>query len=142
MAGYRMVTFVVRSKLACVLALACIACGAKPAMPDTPPQPPVPSAEPTAPTVASAAPTVPTPAPSSSSSTTAAQHAALDVTEHGTTMNMPVLFDATAAKSTFPTATVGDRDCWQGLGLTGDYKKDYDAIIARCGAATGLREYV
>jgi len=65
----------------------------------------------------------------------------MDVTEHGTTTNMPALFDASAPKSSFPKASVVDRDCWQGLGLTGDHQKDYDAIIARCGAPTGLREY-
>jgi hypothetical protein len=41
----------------------------------------------------------------------------------------------------FPKATVGDRDCWQDLELSGDAGRDYAALIARCGTPTGVAEY-
>lgn len=101
---------------------------------------PVASAPPSAPTPTTpAAPTASTPP---ALDMTAAQHAALDVTEHGSAIDLPVLFAKTEPKASFPKATVGDRDCWQGLSVTGDHKKDFDAIIARCGTPTGMREYV
>lgn len=42
----------------------------------------------------------------------------------------------------FPKATIGEHDCWQTLTISGDARKDYEAIIAKCGAATGSVEYV
>lgn len=42
----------------------------------------------------------------------------------------------------FPKATVSDRECWQDMELSGDAAKDYAALVARCGAPTGVAEYV
>jgi hypothetical protein len=42
----------------------------------------------------------------------------------------------------FPKATIGDRECWQEMELSGDAAKDYASLIARCGAPTGVAEYV
>jgi hypothetical protein len=42
----------------------------------------------------------------------------------------------------FPKATVGDRECWQDMELSGVAAKDYAALVARCGAPTGVAEYV
>jgi hypothetical protein len=64
-----------------------------------------------------------------------------DPTESAGPIQMPPLLSSETSKTSFPKATTGDRECWQRLGLTGDHKKDYDAIIARCGEPTGLAEY-
>ena len=42
----------------------------------------------------------------------------------------------------FPHATVSDRECWQEMELSGDSAKDYAALVSRCGAPTGVAEYV
>ncbi len=42
----------------------------------------------------------------------------------------------------FPKATVSEHDCWQTLTISGESRKDYEAIVAKCGAATGSIEYV
>lgn len=42
----------------------------------------------------------------------------------------------------FPKATIGDRECWQEMELSGDAAKDYASLVARCGAPTGVAEYV
>jgi hypothetical protein len=44
-------------------------------------------------------------------------------------------------KPKFPKASTGDRECWEKIELTGDHQKDYDNLISKCGAATGLLEY-
>jgi hypothetical protein len=49
---------------------------------------------------------------------------------------------AKGSKPTFPKATVGEHECWQTVSPTGEARKDYDAIVAKCGAATGAIEYV
>jgi hypothetical protein len=119
------------------------ACASKPATPPVDPQSDVASVPST-----SSAPTATAPTPSATASSapstdlTAAQHTALDVTEHGSPITLTPLFDKKAPKSSFPAATVGDRECWSTINLTGDHKKDYDNILARCGTPTGLREYV
>ena len=46
-----------------------------------------------------------------------------------------------ASKPVFPKSSVGDRECWTTIALSGDHKKDFDGIIAKCGAPTGLVEY-
>jgi hypothetical protein len=46
------------------------------------------------------------------------------------------------AKTAYPKRTIGDKECWQGTALAGEAKKDYDTLIGKCGAATGLAEYV
>jgi hypothetical protein len=45
-------------------------------------------------------------------------------------------------KPAFPKATVGEHECWQTVSPTGDSRKDYDVIVARCGGPTGAIEYV
>ena len=42
----------------------------------------------------------------------------------------------------FPKPTVSDRECWQDMELSGDATTDYAALVARCGAPTGVAEYV
>jgi hypothetical protein len=42
----------------------------------------------------------------------------------------------------FPAATVSDHDCWQGMELSGNAKRDFDALVTRCGTPTGMVEYV
>ena len=42
----------------------------------------------------------------------------------------------------FPKATSSDRDCWQTVSLSGDARKDYDALVNRCGGPTGSVQYV
>jgi hypothetical protein len=41
----------------------------------------------------------------------------------------------------FPKSTVSDHDCWQDVELSGEAQKDYDALVGRCGAPTGLVKY-
>jgi hypothetical protein len=50
------------------------------------------------------------------------------------------LFDK-AKSPPFPKATTGDHECWQTVALSGDAKKDYQALVGQCGAATGCSEY-
>ena len=45
-----------------------------------------------------------------------------------------------AAKD-FPKATATDKECTDNVGLVGKFDKDYDAIVAACGPATGLKEF-
>jgi hypothetical protein len=61
--------------------------------------------------------------------------------EHGGVITMTPLLKKGMPKSTYPKKTVGDKECWQGTSLQGDAKKDFDAIIGKCGAPTGLAEY-
>jgi hypothetical protein len=42
----------------------------------------------------------------------------------------------------FPKAVATDHDCWRQLSLSGDAKKDYDALVASCGGPTGSVQYV
>lgn len=44
--------------------------------------------------------------------------------------------------ATFPSAVGSDAACTSGVGLTGAYDKDYDAVAAACGAGTGMKEFV
>ena len=41
----------------------------------------------------------------------------------------------------YPKATAQDADCMKGLALGGNHDEDYEALVERCGAATGLKEY-
>lgn len=45
------------------------------------------------------------------------------------------------AKIAYPKATTSDPDCWKDMPLTGDHQKDFDALVGRCGAPTGMVEY-
>jgi hypothetical protein len=46
------------------------------------------------------------------------------------------------ARPAFPKATTNDRECWQTLSLSGEAKKDFDALVSSCGAPTGSVPYV
>jgi hypothetical protein len=50
------------------------------------------------------------------------------------------LFDK-GKRPAFPKATTGEHECWQTVTLSGVAKKDFDALVGRCGAATGSSEY-
>jgi len=52
------------------------------------------------------------------------------------------LFAKGMAKSKFPKKTIGDKECWEGSAVSGDHRKDYEMLIKKCGAPTGLLEYV
>ena len=54
---------------------------------------------------------------------------------------MEVVLARGTPKSAFPKATLGDRACWQDIGLTGNHDKDYATVLAKCGAPTGMLEY-
>jgi hypothetical protein len=47
-----------------------------------------------------------------------------------------------ATRPSFPKATASDRDCWQAIRLSGEARKDYDALVASCGTPTGSVQYV
>jgi hypothetical protein len=96
------------------------------------------------------APTPPTPTTANPATTTAAATSAApsaahpdeeDTTEAAGPIPMPALIGKDTPKSSFPKATTTDHDCWQGISLSGDHKKDFDAIVGRCGTPTGLVEY-
>jgi hypothetical protein len=55
---------------------------------------------------------------------------------------LPGLFDKTAKKDGFPKATDTDKDCYRAVSLAGKADKDYEAVLAKCGAGTGMKEYV
>jgi hypothetical protein len=52
----------------------------------------------------------------------------------------PLLTKATP-KSSYPKKTTDDAACWKTVGLTGKHDRDYDSLIEKCGAPTGLAEY-
>ena len=64
-----------------------------------------------------------------------------DPAEVNGTITMAPQVAKSTPKSKFPKASVTDRACWEGIGLTGDHDKDYAEIIAKCGGPTGLLEY-
>jgi hypothetical protein len=93
--------------------------------------PPPPVAPPIAP---AAAPPPPAPSP--------AAEAWSDPNEKPDGFVLAPLFDKKKSKASFPKKTANDADCWATVGVTGDHTKDYAAIVAACGAPTGLAEYV
>lgn len=42
----------------------------------------------------------------------------------------------------FPSGSNNDAACTSGVGLTGKYEKDYEAVSAACGTGTGMKEFV
>jgi len=118
--------------LGCLLVSCGLSCGGAGA-PPPPAAPPLPPASP--PPVASAAPATAPAAPAAD----ATPYDDPDESKDPATLT-PLL---PAGKTPgFPKATVGEHECWQTVSPTGDASKDYDALIARCGAATGAIEYV
>lgn len=63
-----------------------------------------------------------------------------DSTESATKIVLKPLFTK-KNKPAFPKSTAGDKECWGSIALSGDHKKDFDALIASCGTPTGLVEY-
>ena len=137
-----------KSRLLAVAALGLLgACGVKPPTPVTADNTGAPTV-PTPPTAPSA-PTVPTATTAGTATTAAKDPTAAKPKDYddpqepagGGPITMTPLLKKGVAKSTFPKRTVGDKVCWQGTSLQGDAKKDFDVIIGKCGAATGLAEY-
>jgi hypothetical protein len=64
-----------------------------------------------------------------------------DPTESADPIPMTVELSPPFDRSTFPKKTANDKTCWQTLALTGDARKDYDALAASCGGPAGLVEY-
>jgi hypothetical protein len=54
---------------------------------------------------------------------------------------LDALFDKTVKKADFPKKTVKDGECLRQADLVGKADKDYEAITAKCGAPTGMKEY-
>jgi hypothetical protein len=114
------------------LVVACGSSSSHPATPDT-----TPSASDTsssAPPSSAGASAAPSAAPSASA-------AAYDDPNEKDPATLTPEFDA-KHKPTFPKATVDEHECWQGLALSGNAQKDFDALIAKCGTPTGAVEYV
>jgi hypothetical protein len=42
---------------------------------------------------------------------------------------------------TFPRETIDEHTCWQTLALSGNARRDFDALVQRCGTPTGSIEY-
>jgi len=80
--------------------------------------------------------------PSAPSATAAADAVPYDDPEEGKDPATLTPLLPKGSKPVFPKASVGEHECWQTVSPTGDARKDYDAIVAKCGAATGAIEYV
>jgi hypothetical protein len=58
-----------------------------------------------------------------------------------TAVTLDTLFDKSAKKTDFPKKTADDAECVRKASLTGKNDKDYDSLLAACGAPTGMKEY-
>ena len=65
-----------------------------------------------------------------------------DPNESAAAITMQPLVTKTTPKSTFPKAKTGDGDCWKTVSFTGSHDKDWQPLIDKCGAPTGMVEYV
>jgi hypothetical protein len=81
------------------------------------------------------------PAPSSAAGAAAVEAVPEDPVEAHDPATLVPLF-AKAKRPAFPRATIGEHECWQSVSLSGVARKDYDALVANCGAPTGSIEYV
>lgn len=126
------------ASITALASLGLVACGGAP---QAPPQAPTEPAHASAPPEGAAA-TAPAASPAA---VVAAVVDKGDVPEDPNEMPGTIAMAPQVAKSTpkskFPKASVTDRACWEGIGLTGDHAKDYAEIIAKCGGPTGLLEY-
>jgi hypothetical protein len=119
-----------RSSILAVTALAITACASHSPQPATSADPPSQASAP-APAKAIAAPATPP----------EAAEAYEDPTElHDPEIMQPLFTRETRPK--FPKATTSDHDCWQTIQLQGDAKRDFDALVEKCGAPTGSVQYV
>jgi hypothetical protein len=48
---------------------------------------------------------------------------------------------AKGQRPSFSKRTIGERECWQAMALTGEARQDYAALVERCGKPTGSLEY-
>jgi hypothetical protein len=128
-------------------AMAMASCGGQlPPSPATapPPAPPVAASPPAASAApmpaASTSPAHAPPAPPQVAvGTPAPDGVVYDQTEDPT--HLTPLF-AKGSSPAFPAATISEQDCWQTISVSGAARKDYESIIAKCGASTGSVEYV
>jgi len=111
-------------------------CGGAPPPPVVVTPLPVPLAPPG--TVATAAPAAP--APPDTSSFPASDEE--DPEESATPIAMAPEISLPFDLSSFPAKTADEGKCWQTIQVTGSAQRDFDSVVASCGAPTGLREYV
>ncbi|MGH7327532.1 MAG: hypothetical protein ACREJX_04205, partial [Polyangiaceae bacterium] len=64
-----------------------------------------------------------------------------DPTESKDPITMAPLLTKSTPKASFPKRKIGDHECWQGTALAGNHKDDFQTIIDKCGAPTGMLEY-
>jgi hypothetical protein len=134
-----------RITLPLAIAATLVACGTPPA-PSTTPTTPA-AASNTTSSAASASSAPPETGVSSGTETAPPKTVAATAVDAGAPrstgpVTLEALFGKDVPRSTFPKASVGEHDCWQGLGLTGQHDKDYALLIEKCGSPTGLAEYV
>jgi hypothetical protein len=120
-----------------------IACGGSPSAPPAAPAPgsaaqaSAAGAHPSDPATKSA------PAPAAEPALAAAAPASADAyddpEEHDPAKLVPLF--GRANRPHFPKATLGERECWETVPITGVARNDFDALIARCGTPTGAVEY-
>jgi len=127
--------------LACVAVAATLSCAGAAPPPVTPAPSPAPAPAPPAQGAASATPAATPPSAAPAASAAKASEAYDDAEEAKDPATLVPLIPA-GSKPSFPKATVGEHECWQTVSPTGDANKDYETIVARCGAATGAIEYV
>lgn len=69
--------------------------------------------------------------------------AAVPVTHNADgTISLENLLKPGAPASDFPKPSMSDADCTKGVGFSGESAKDYATLTGKCGAPTGLKEYV
>jgi hypothetical protein len=124
------------SLAATLLSIATASCGGSPA-PDA--QPP---STPKAPDATSAASGAPVASATPPAAATPSEPAYDDPAESAGPIALVVELDKKTPKSKFPKASSNDKKCWQEVALSGDHKKDFQQLIDKCGAPTGLLEYV
>jgi hypothetical protein len=113
----------------------CAACGSASSRPTTPAEDTASKAS--TPVVATSPPTS---SPAPSATVAQAEAAYDDPGEAHDPATLTPLFEK-GAKPSFPKASANEHECWQRIALTGDARKDFDALVAHCGTPTGSIEY-
>lgn len=65
----------------------------------------------------------------------------VDPNERGEHIVLTPLVSKGTARASFPKPTISDHDCLKELPFTGNHQADYQALVDKCGATTGLLEY-
>ena len=65
----------------------------------------------------------------------------MDPNESDKPIAMTALLTKSTPKASFPKRKIGDHECWQGTALMGKAKEDFQTVIDKCGAPTGMQEY-